>query len=109
MHTDSSDQKTAVLSCCVINSGDRRAQRGFRIKGNEVIVADSYRKYKANLVLSQFNKKIVQDEEGKFRGPKAMLRMRLENLEKYNVETDEKGLTFVERDFKRKRGLEKIK
>lgn len=62
MHTDSTDQRTAVLSCCLIQAGDRRAVRGYRVKGHEVINADTYREFKANLVLSQFEKDVVKEK-----------------------------------------------
>jgi hypothetical protein len=88
--------------------------RGYRVKGHEVINADTYREYKANLVLSQFEKDVVKEkakptqvfrdkgklvhEEWVYRGPKAMNRIRQELNLKYNTRVNDQP-TFVEKDF----------
>ena len=87
MHTDSTDIKTAITSCCIVkdeesdeelkisDSEDEKVEthkkvrdsmrvvKGYRVNGIDIIKAETYREYKANLVLSQFERRIVFDED----------------------------------------------
>lgn len=40
-----------------------RVVKGYRVNGIDIIKAETYREYKANLVLSQFERKIVYDDD----------------------------------------------
>ena len=87
MHTDSTDIKTAIISCCIVKDEESdeelkisdsedenietpkkvrdslRVVKGYRVNGIDIIKAETYREYKANLVLSQFERKIVYDDD----------------------------------------------
>lgn len=41
-----------VLSAIVVNAGKRVAQQGYKVLGSEILQADTYRSYKASVVLS---------------------------------------------------------
>lgn len=52
------------------------------------------------MILSQFENQIVMDENEVYRGPRAIKRIREEYYYKYCTKLDEKGMSYVEREFK---------
>ena len=51
--------------------------------------------------MSKFERKIIFEENGKYRGPNAVRRLRNEIFEKYYLEKDSDGLSYVDREFQK--------
>ena len=94
---------SAVHSCEVINAGKKVATQGYPLNGSNVLYAETYRKYKCNQVLSNFEKKVMyQTNSGDsvFRGPRA-IRNHRKKLYEEKTAKDANGVSEVDREFKK--------